>query len=84
MKSFTGFPKKNFRQLMIDFWMSEGCFDSEADALKNYDAEGFDALCGRCDGTTLLTFTYDDSSTCFEVIDNNYVIPVTAIDIYKE
>lgn len=86
MKSFTGFPKKDFRQRMISHWMKEGVFDTEQAAIDNYGGAKFDALCEKCDGTTLLSFNFDHESTteCFESEDDNFVIPVSAIDVYSD
>ncbi len=87
MHDFSGFVKDNFRQLMIDSWMEEGCFSTEVDAIDNYGGHDFDTLIDRCDGTTLLNFKYDEGTNeqyCFEIIDNSFVIPVSAINIYSD
>lgn len=83
MEKFTGFPLDNFKSLMIDYWMSEGIFSSRQAAIKHYGGPGFNKLCTRCDGKVLLTFIKDTDTTCFEEIDNDYVIPISAINIYK-
>ena len=83
---FSGFPKVGFRDEMIDSWMEEGCFKTKLDAVDNYGGHDFDELCSRCDGTKLMHFKYDagtEKKECFEVVDNNFVIPVSAIDISK-
>ena len=85
LKDFSGFPKEDFRQSMINYWMSNG-FETELQALKCYGGRSFDVLCERMTPTVLMNFKYDigETKTCFEIIDNNFVIPVDAIDIYKE
>lgn len=84
MVDFTGFPKEDFRQLMINYWMKNENYEKEVDALEAYGGHDFDAFCDRLDNTSLLNFKYDLNSLteCFEVIDNNFVIPVSAINIY--
>ena len=84
MKTFNGFPKEDFRERMIQYWIdSEPCFNGDKEAaLANYGGEDFDRLCERCDGSTLLTFTMDCDKTCFESVDDNFVIPVSAINVY--
>ena len=86
MNEFQGTPKKNFRQLMIISWMAEGCFETEEKAIKNYGGEDFDKLCERFNGDAVLSFKMEIGSTteCFEIKDNNFVIPVSAIEISKE
>ena len=81
---FSGLPKSGFREKMIDHWMEEGCFKTRQDAVDNYGGHKFDLLCRRCDGSMLLNFKYDigtDEKECFETVDNNFVIPVSVIDI---
>ena len=68
---------------MIDFWMGEGIYKTRDCAIKNYGGEHFDALCERCDGTSLMTFFLDSEDTCFEVEDNNFVIPLDALIFIK-
>jgi len=81
---FKGFPKANFRERMIDYWMAEGCFKTRLDAIDNYGGHDFDVLCAKCNGKTLLYFKYDQGTNkkeCFEIVDNDFVIPVSAINI---
>ena len=69
---------------MIAYWVSNEGFDDEKEALDCYGGTDFDCFCKKCDGTTLLSFDYEVNNTdeCFEVVDNNFVIPVSAINIY--
>ena len=83
---FSGFPKIDFRRRMINQWMREGCFKTEGEAIDNYGTHDFDTLCERCDGATLLHFKYDigtGGKECFEIVDNNFVIPISAINVYN-
>ena len=84
---FKGIPHKNFRENMIHFWIeSEG-----KDVLPHYLDGKFENLCLLCDGSKILNFEYEinydgsiDESQCFEVNDNNFVIPTEIIKICED
>ena len=78
---FTGFLKEGFKKSMVDFWMLEEFFDTREEAYEYYYTKGFDLLCAKYD--VELTFNADTKNTCFEAIDNNYVIPINLINVYK-
>ena len=85
MEMFEGFPKPDFRERMIAHWLKENVFNGDSGAaISNYGGPAFDKLCERLDGTTLLLFMKNDEETCFEFVDNNFVIPIDAIDIYSK
>ena len=79
--NFSGYLKKDFKEKMIDFWMEEGIFKTRQNAIEHYGGKEFDKLCSK---KTLCFFKYDintNEKECFEIVDNNFVIPVAAINI---
>ena len=71
----------DFREKMIQFWMDEDGFETKEEALSFYCGEAFEQLCLRlprnvCDFKPDLGYSDKDGIYCFEIEDNNFVIPV--------
>lgn len=83
-KQFSNFTAKapaDFRRQMIAFWMRDENLPRDA-VLENYDGPEFYKLCRRLIGQTR-EFAPDlgyraaiEGTLCFEVEDNNFVIPI--------
>lgn len=82
MSQFEALVPNNFEAIMVDWWQEEESLTRD-DALAAYHNDSFKALVDRVAGKRC-KFKLDlgcgwDGGTCFEVLDNNFVIPVSIL-----
>lgn len=76
----------NFRELMIEYWMRDEGMDYD-EALACYGDGSFEELCERLSGVEsefvceVGSEPNDWDGICFEVTDNNFVIPLNILNI---
>lgn len=76
--AFKGFIEGDVEERMIQWWMyDERC--SRKQAIEYYYDDSFPALCERLKSECV--FIKDDKRTCFEVEDNNFIIPINIINV---
>lgn len=87
---FYGTAKKDFRSLMIHYWMKEEGYKTEEKACSVYGGDEFDKLCERvtsikCEYIPDLGYKDKeiDGTLCFEKEDNDFPIPIDFISIEK-
>ena len=87
-EEFTALVPANFKGLMIQYWMRDESIDRN-EAIAAYIDADFERLNKRI-ANTVQTFKPDiapyehcaetNGLTCFEVVDNNFVIPVEILE----
>lgn len=85
---YTAKAPSNFEELMINFWMEQDKFGSKEEAVSAYYDNAFIELKRRVVGKPCrykLDLGYSNKELngkyCFEIEDNNFVIPVDILDI---
>lgn len=87
-ETFNAVAPDDFRKRMIEWWMRDEGFSEEL-AIAHYGGYLFDNLCERLIGKTR-EYVSDchanegGDETCFEVADNNYVIPTSILVRHKQ
>lgn len=76
MNNFYGFVQGDVEEKMIQYWMSDEGITRDA-AMNYYYNDEFLELCKRL--KSVCEFKFDTESTCFEIKDNDFVIPVSII-----
>lgn len=91
VKQFHRFEAKvpeDFEEQMIKFWMKDENVTRE-EAMGFYHDDDFKSLCSRLSGGGIHAFNPDlgytkrdiDGTLCFEWKDNNFVIPVSILEV---
>lgn len=88
-EEFEAMVPDNFADLMVDYWETDESM-SRDEALEAYYDDSFKQLDKRISGTRR-TFKPDlgysdksiDGTLCFESEDNNFVIPVSILEVIQ-
>ena len=85
-KMFTGIVKSDFRERMVKYWMTNEGYATPGEAIDVYGGNDFDDLCNAVIGVKRefepdlgYTDAEIDGTLCFDLIDDNFVIPVDFI-----
>ena len=89
-KEFRALVPTNFASLMVDFWEKDESLTRD-EVIEAYYSDKFKIFAARISGTAQ-TFKPDlgyanksiDGTVCFEIDDNNVVIPIEILEVIDD